>query len=227
MNRIKDIDQLLTLLNDEEPGEFFISMGMVRSSKNIMLIDDDKISIYNEIDDTEDVVSIQDLKDGKVDDVTNVGTAIRNGNFYSYSYGYNVGIKETPIWNDTQSTLINIKALDVTIKDVTFQEFVDKIKDIKTDTRYLLIDIEVGNDVSYFYTQSGTKQYRMKLFDYMSDDFVSSGNILPDCLAVTKTFIGKIHDEIARLENGLIVVVDTVLCSLLEDCTELNEIEGK
>ena len=80
--KVKDETHLLSLINDEEPTEFFILLnGGLRSSKNIMLLDNRILHIENEIDGTVDEIPIQDIQDK---DLTNIGIAIKSGNFYKY-----------------------------------------------------------------------------------------------------------------------------------------------
>jgi len=74
--KIESADQLrLSVLNGKD--EYFIWLGGFRSSKNI-LIDGDHFQILNEIDDTEDIFTEEEMM------ASNVGTAIKNGKFYAY-----------------------------------------------------------------------------------------------------------------------------------------------
>ena len=62
-------------------NEFFILLagGFARSSKNIQEIDDKRYEIFHEIDGSFEIVTEQELIE-----ITNIGRAIKNGNFYQY-----------------------------------------------------------------------------------------------------------------------------------------------
>lgn len=80
--KVNSIEELKEILGDSDtaPQDFCISNGMFRSSKSLMLYGD-KVNILNEIDDTEQLLSFEELKDASI---TNIGTAITNGTFYKY-----------------------------------------------------------------------------------------------------------------------------------------------
>lgn len=62
--------------------DYFIALNFgLRSSKYINLLQDGRFSIVNEADDTEDVLTEEDIMDKRM---TNVGEAITKGAFYSY-----------------------------------------------------------------------------------------------------------------------------------------------
>lgn len=62
--------------------DFFIALNFgMRSSKTVNIDEDGTFYIINEIDDTEDVMTEEDLMDERI---TNVGKAIKLGAFYSY-----------------------------------------------------------------------------------------------------------------------------------------------
>lgn len=62
--------------------DYFIALNFgMRSSKTVDVDEDGKFYIVNEIDDTEDVLTEEDLMDERM---TNVGKAIILGAFYSY-----------------------------------------------------------------------------------------------------------------------------------------------
>ncbi len=77
MNYIKvtSIEHLDELLEKHVSSEFVIRSGVLRSSKNIQK-QCDKYIVYHYIDDTEEVVTAEELM------ADNIGAAIRNGNFY-------------------------------------------------------------------------------------------------------------------------------------------------
>ena len=79
---MKQINSIEDLIAEIQLGnhDFFISNGLVRSSKYIEY-DDDIFYIFNEIDDTEQSLTSKELFN---DNYTNIGVAINNGTFYSY-----------------------------------------------------------------------------------------------------------------------------------------------
>lgn len=82
------VDDLQIALDGGE-HEFFISLsgGAIRSSKNIEYAEkvdkngENKFSIINEIDNTEQILSADELFTH-----SNIGKAILNGGFYQYNY---------------------------------------------------------------------------------------------------------------------------------------------
>ena len=79
---MKQINSIEDLIAEIQLGnhDFFISNGLIRSSKYIDY-DDDIFYIFNEIDDTEQSLTSKELFN---DDYTNIGISINNGTFYSY-----------------------------------------------------------------------------------------------------------------------------------------------
>ena len=79
---MKQINSIEDLIAEIQLGnhDFFISNGLIRSSKYIEY-DDDIFYIFNEIDDTEQSLTSKELFN---DDYTNIGVAINNGTFYAY-----------------------------------------------------------------------------------------------------------------------------------------------
>lgn len=80
--QVKSIDQLKTILADGETKDFFILLHFgLRSSKAISFDGDNTFYVLNEIDDTEQELTEQELMNN---DLTNIGKAINNGVFYLY-----------------------------------------------------------------------------------------------------------------------------------------------
>jgi hypothetical protein len=79
MTKVTSIRQLRLACSAEEPEDFFISLGLARSSKSIMLTEDGHFDIVNEIDDTQQVLTA-----GELFTHSNIGQAIANGAFYAY-----------------------------------------------------------------------------------------------------------------------------------------------
>ena len=79
---MKQINSIEDLIAEIQLGnhDFFISNGLIRSSKYIEY-DDDIFYIFNEIDDTEQSLTGKELFNEKY---TNIGVSIKNGTFYSY-----------------------------------------------------------------------------------------------------------------------------------------------
>ena len=82
MTKVKSLDHLKEMLAGTEgnPLDFCISNGLVRSSKSLML-DNGKVNIFNEIDETTQLLTFDELNDKNV---TNIGIAIGMGYFYKY-----------------------------------------------------------------------------------------------------------------------------------------------
>lgn len=77
--KVSSIDQLFELV-EKDNHEFFISMGFGRSSKYITLGEEDgTLEILNEIDDTTQVLTAEEIMD---ETNTNVGIAIKCGTFW-------------------------------------------------------------------------------------------------------------------------------------------------
>ena len=79
MKQINSVEELIKEIKQGN-NDFYISNGLVRSSKYIQY-DDDIFYIFNEIDDTEQSLTSKELFN---DDYTNIGVAINNGTFYAY-----------------------------------------------------------------------------------------------------------------------------------------------
>lgn len=79
MIQVVNKDMLKYILESVDVAlDFTIVMGPIRSSKSIILIDD-RMSILNEIDGTEDILTFDELDDASI---TNIGKAIKKGTFY-------------------------------------------------------------------------------------------------------------------------------------------------
>lgn len=59
---------------------FCISTGLVRSSKEINKTEDGKFHIFHYIDDSEETLTEEELKE------SNIGKAMDSGNFYAFIY---------------------------------------------------------------------------------------------------------------------------------------------
>lgn len=84
--KIRTVAELREACNDFSYTDFFIALGGIRSSKEIMLSSSRKNSIFlinNCIDDSE-----QDLNEKQIMDAryTNIGEAMKKGNFYQVIY---------------------------------------------------------------------------------------------------------------------------------------------
>ena len=80
--KIENIEQLKTLCNDEQSHDCYISIsGIIRSSKSIFMYEDGTFSVINEIDDSEQIFTEEELLNPEI---SIIGKAIQNGQFYSY-----------------------------------------------------------------------------------------------------------------------------------------------
>ena len=79
MKQINSVEELIEEINSGN-HDFFIGGGLLRSSKYIEY-NNDNFYIYNEVDDTEQILTSKELFDK---DCTNIGFAINQGCFYSY-----------------------------------------------------------------------------------------------------------------------------------------------
>lgn len=79
--QISSIDELKFYIHDWYE-DYFILIGGCRSSKNIQ-IEDNKFLIINEIDDTEQTLSEEDLFNI---DLTLIGKAMNEGCLFQYNY---------------------------------------------------------------------------------------------------------------------------------------------
>lgn len=80
--KITSASQLITLLQEtpDEPQEFFINLGGIRSSKAIQLRPNGKsFYVHNEVDDTRQVLTPESLYTR-----SNIGKAMQTNNFYAY-----------------------------------------------------------------------------------------------------------------------------------------------
>ncbi len=80
---MKQINSIEDLIAEIQLGnhDFFISNGILKSSKYIELDENDNFYIVNEIDDSEQTLNEEELFNR---DYTNIGFAIENGQFYMY-----------------------------------------------------------------------------------------------------------------------------------------------
>lgn len=79
MKQINSVEELIKEINSGH-NDFFLSGNGWRSSKYITY-DDNKFYIFNEIDSSEQVLTKEELFDGKY---TNIGIGIKKGAFYVY-----------------------------------------------------------------------------------------------------------------------------------------------
>ena len=80
--QVKSTDQLKSILADGETKDFFILLNFgLRSSKAISYDGSSTFYVLNEIDDTEQELTEQELMNS---DITNIGEAINKGAFYLY-----------------------------------------------------------------------------------------------------------------------------------------------
>lgn len=83
MKKITSMEELKEVLEIEgEVIEGYILLnGGIRSSKSMCNLGDNKYSIINEVDDSKQFLSFEELND---DTKTNIGLAVTNGSFYLY-----------------------------------------------------------------------------------------------------------------------------------------------
>lgn len=83
MKKITSMEELKEALEIEgEVIEGYILLnGGIRSSKSMCNLGDNKYSIINEVDDSEQFLSFEELND---DTKTNIGLAVTEGSFYIY-----------------------------------------------------------------------------------------------------------------------------------------------
>ena len=82
--KINNYDELLKTVSLDEAEDFFIYLGNgLRSSKNIYLLEDSRIEVCNEIDDSIDILDRYSIYD---ESVTNIGKAMEDGIFYRRVY---------------------------------------------------------------------------------------------------------------------------------------------
>lgn len=80
--RIENIADLKLLCNNDEAHDCYISIaGIIRSSKSVFMFEDGTFSVINEIDDSEDIFTEEELLNPNL---SLIGRAIENGQFYSY-----------------------------------------------------------------------------------------------------------------------------------------------
>jgi hypothetical protein len=81
--KIKDLADLKAKAKGREQLDCFISFGMMRSSKTFLNIEEETVTVVNEIDGTEQELKWEELFDAEQ---TNIGEAITKGAFYIYEY---------------------------------------------------------------------------------------------------------------------------------------------
>ena len=80
--KIENIEQLKALCNDELSHDCYISIsGIIRSSKSIFMYENGTFSVINEIDDSENLFTEDELLNPEI---SIIGKAIQNGQFQSY-----------------------------------------------------------------------------------------------------------------------------------------------
>lgn len=81
--KINNLEELKEVLSEEgETVEGYILLnGGIRSSKSMCNLGNDKYSIINEVDDSEQFLSFEELND---ESKTHIGLAVTNGSFYLY-----------------------------------------------------------------------------------------------------------------------------------------------
>lgn len=89
--KIENIEQLKVLCNDEQSHDCYISIsGIIRSSKSIFMYEDGTFSVINEIDDSEQIFTEEELLNPEI---SIIGKAIQNGQFYSY-YDFDIKLDQ-------------------------------------------------------------------------------------------------------------------------------------
>ena len=78
---IKSLEELDNILTDESQDFFITLNGRARSSKSIFKNEDGSYNILNEIDDSEQTLTKEQLFDTSL---TNIGDAIIKNSFYKY-----------------------------------------------------------------------------------------------------------------------------------------------
>ena len=81
MTKVLSVAHLREMVQAGKHDFFVCSYLGLRSSKYINLLQDGRFSIVNEADDTEDVLTEEDIMDKRM---TNVGEAITKGAFWCY-----------------------------------------------------------------------------------------------------------------------------------------------
>ena len=83
MQKITSVDELIEKTDSQNsPLEFFILLGSgIRSSKSICKVDDTHYSVIHEIDDTEDILTVAELKNSNI---TNIPLAIAKNALFLY-----------------------------------------------------------------------------------------------------------------------------------------------
>ncbi len=77
---MEELKEVLEIEGDVIEGYILLNGG-IRSSKSMCNLGDNKYSIINEVDDSEQFLSFEELND---DTKTNIGLAVTNGSFYLY-----------------------------------------------------------------------------------------------------------------------------------------------
>lgn len=82
MTKITSVQQLREMIENDNLEYFILLNGGLRSSKIVCMNDDgERFDIVNEIDESEQTLSEDELMDKNL---TNIGYAITNGAFYCY-----------------------------------------------------------------------------------------------------------------------------------------------
>lgn len=80
--KINSIAELKKAIENDHFEFFIVVGGFARSSKNIQMTEDNKFSIINEIDDTEQILTEEEIEKSEL---TNIGKAMKLGSFYCYN----------------------------------------------------------------------------------------------------------------------------------------------
>jgi len=84
MVKVRTAEELIEMINTEEPIEFCICANPIKWTVNIMITEDDKVSIYSESSDTEVRVTQDELMSDSCAERTNINMWIRNNILYRY-----------------------------------------------------------------------------------------------------------------------------------------------
>ena len=80
--KIENIDELKVLCSDEQFHDCYIAIaGIIRSSKSIFMNENETFSVINEIDNSKDLFTEEELLNPEL---SIIGKAIIKGQFYSY-----------------------------------------------------------------------------------------------------------------------------------------------
>ena len=79
---INNIEELKKLCNDEQSHDCYIVIaGIIRSSKSIFMNENETFSVINEIDNSKDLFTEEELLNPEL---SIIGKAIQKGQFHSY-----------------------------------------------------------------------------------------------------------------------------------------------